>query len=186
MKWLLVITWLVGAGTPATVIQFEDETLCSQARDRVTRPQPDNEPDVSKRRRIAFAVCLQVARWRRARIVTVARAGGSAWPSPSAPAFITSSTGVRRPATGCATLPTPSRWSARLYAWAPGAAARRDYEEHRADISILVGCGKPQIPSWTFHARPSARSQALSNDRAIEWHPQPSRTAALLAYSACA
>ena len=62
MKWLMVITWLVGNGTPATVIHFESETLCREARDRVMRPQPDTNPIVAERRQIAYAVCLEIAR----------------------------------------------------------------------------------------------------------------------------
>jgi hypothetical protein len=62
MNWLLVIAWLVGSGTPATVISFETETLCTQARDRVMRPQPETEPNVAQRKQIAFAVCFQVAK----------------------------------------------------------------------------------------------------------------------------
>jgi hypothetical protein len=61
MKWLLVISWLVGTGTPATVIQLETETLCTQARDRVMRPQPESEPNVAPRRRVAYPFCLQVS-----------------------------------------------------------------------------------------------------------------------------
>jgi hypothetical protein len=61
MKWLMVITWLIGNGTPATVIQFESETLCRDARDRVMRPQPESNPVVAERKQIAFAVCMQVA-----------------------------------------------------------------------------------------------------------------------------
>ena len=61
MKWLMVIVWLVGSGTPATVIQFESETLCDQARDRVMRPQPTTQPIVAERRQIAYAICIQVA-----------------------------------------------------------------------------------------------------------------------------
>jgi hypothetical protein len=61
MKWLMVIVWLVGSGSPATVLPFENENLCDQARDRVMRPQPTSQPIVSERRQIAYAVCLQVA-----------------------------------------------------------------------------------------------------------------------------
>jgi hypothetical protein len=62
MEWLLVIAWLVGNNTPATVLQFETETLCTQARDRVMRPQPESPiayPEDSERKRIAFAVCVR-------------------------------------------------------------------------------------------------------------------------------
>lgn len=62
MKWLMVITWLVGNGTPATVIHFESERLCREARDRVMRPQPDTNPVVAERKQIAFAVCFEIAK----------------------------------------------------------------------------------------------------------------------------
>jgi hypothetical protein len=62
MKWLLVIAWLVGNNTPATVIEFATETLCTEARDRMLRPQPESSiayPVDPERKQIAFAVCLR-------------------------------------------------------------------------------------------------------------------------------
>ncbi len=60
MKWLMIIVWMVGPGTPPTVVPFENETLCDQARSRVMQPQPTSEPIVNERKQIAYAICLQV------------------------------------------------------------------------------------------------------------------------------
>ena len=62
MKWALIIVWLAGNGTPATVIPVESESLCVEARDRVMRPQPLTNPIVAERKPIATALCVQVAR----------------------------------------------------------------------------------------------------------------------------
>jgi hypothetical protein len=62
MEWLLVIAWLVGNNTPATVIPFETERLCKEARDRVMRPQPESPiayPVEIERKPIASAFCMR-------------------------------------------------------------------------------------------------------------------------------